>query len=276
MQLLKQHSLISINSLTLTSIPGLQTIMEKSSLGTNLRKLGNIATIGQYISTKPPPKEQTPHLTQKKKHLKIVLMKVPKSQIQTKIQLKLKISLDKLKPLLHQQFRNSPVEQELQNWQIRPCLKQVCFLESPNFQPQKSVRLLHPPYQREKHLPHHPQEQVPPVLLCDPHKPHPYPPQPSYWHHHLETPKEQHCRLNLIYRHQLWNYHHNPQEETPQHYHPQHQWHNQTYHPISWEQPPSSIIEKEIQQLHSGIPLRITSQSMLLPLTPTRRRCCQL
>jgi len=137
--------------------------MEKALPGTDLQKLGNIATIGQYISTKPPPKEQTPHLTQKKKHLK-----GPKNWIQTKIQLKSKISLDELKPLLHQQSRNSPVEQELQNQQICPCLKQVHFLESPNFQPQKSVRLLHPLYQREKHQPHHPQELVPPVLLRDP------------------------------------------------------------------------------------------------------------
>jgi len=245
--------------------------MEKVLPGTDLHKLGNIATIGQYISTKPPPKEQTPHLTQKKKRLGLVPTKVPKNQMKT--QLKSKISLNKLKPLLYQQSRNSPVEQGLPNRQIRPCLKQVCFLESPNFQPQKSVRLLHLPYQREKHQPHHPQELVPPVLLRDPHKLWQYPPQPSYWHHHPETPREQHCRLNLIHQHQLRNYHRNPQEEIPQHrHHLQHQWHNQIHHPISWEQLPSPIMEREIWQLHFGMPSRITSQSMLLPLTPTRKR----
>jgi len=194
---LKWHSLISINLLILTSIMDLQSITEKSSLGTDLHKLGNIITIGQYISTKPPLKEQTLPLTQKKKHLKLVPTKVPRNRIQMKIQLKSKISLDKLKPLLHQQSRNSLVEQELQTQQIRPYLKQVCFLENPNFQPQKSVRLLHPPYQREKYWPHHPQEQVPPVLFHDPHKLWHYPPQPSHQHHHLETPKEQHHWLNL-------------------------------------------------------------------------------
>jgi len=224
---------------------------------------GNIATIGQYISTKPRLKEQTPNL---------VPMKLLINQTQMKIQLKLKISLDELKPLLHQQSRNSPVEQEPQSQQICPCLKQVHFLESPNFQPQKSVRLLHPPYQREKHRPHHPQELVPPVLLRDPHKLRHYPPQPSHWHHCLETPKEQHRRLNLIHQHQLRNYHRNPQEEIPQYHHHLQQWHNQTHHPISWEQPQSPIMEKEIQRLHFGMPLRITSQSMLLPLIPTRKR----
>jgi len=245
--------------------------MEKLSLGTDLHKLGNIATIGQYISTKPPLKEQTPHLTQKKKCLKVL-----KNQIQTKIQLKSKISLDELKPLLHQQSRNSPVKQEPQSQQIRPCLKQVHFLESPNFQPQKSVRLLHPLYQREKHRPHHPQELVPPVLLRDPHKPRHYPPQPSHQHHHPETPREQHCRLNLIHQHQLWNYHRNPQEETPQHHHLQHQWHNQTHHPVSWEQLPSPIMEREIRRSHFGMPSRITSQSMLLPSIQMQRRYHQL
>jgi len=78
-------------------------------LGTDLHKLGNIATIEQYISTKLPPKEQTPHLTQKKK------LRVLKDWNKTKIQLKSKISLDELKPLLHQQSRNSPVKQELQS-----------------------------------------------------------------------------------------------------------------------------------------------------------------
>jgi len=171
-------------------------------------------------------------------------MKAPKK---TKIQLKSKISLDKLKPLLHQQSRNSPVEQELQNRQTHPCLKQVCFLESPKFQPQKSVRLLHPLYQKEKHRPHHPQELVPPVLLCDPHKPRHYPPQPSHQHYCPETPREKHCQLNLIHQHQLQNYHHNLQVETPQHHHPQHQWHNQTHHPVSWEQLLSPIMEREIR-----------------------------
>jgi len=241
--------------------------MEKALLGTDLHKLGNIATIGQYISTKLPPKEQTPHLTQKKK------LRVPKNpKDRTKTQLKLKISSNELKPLLHQQSRNSPVEQELQSQRVRPCLKQVRFLESPNFQPQKSVRLLHLPYQREKHQLHHPRGLVPPVLLHDPHKPRQYPPQPSHQHHRPETPREQHRRLNLIHQHQLRNYHRNPQAETPQHHHSPHQWHNQTHHPVSWEQLPSPIMEREIRQSHFGMPSRITSQSMLLPLTPTRRR----
>jgi len=137
-------------------------ITTKMFVGPRVYNSGNIVTIGQYISTKLQLKDQTPCLT--------LTAKKPKNWIQMKIQLRSKISLDKLKPLLRQQSRNSPVEQELQNQQTRPCLKQVRFLESPNFQPQKSVRLLHPPYQREKHLPHHPQEPVPPVLLRDPHK----------------------------------------------------------------------------------------------------------
>ena len=177
----------------------------------------NIATIGQYISMRPQQKEQTLHSTPTTKNL------IVKTWNRMKIQLKSKISLDELKPLLYQQSRNSLVEQELQTQQIHPCLKQVCFLESPNFQPQKSVRLLHPPYQREKHLPcHHLQELKHPVLLHNPHKPLHYLPQPScqYHQHRLETPREQHCWLAIIYQHQLRNYHHNPQEETPQYHHP--------------------------------------------------------
>jgi len=155
-----------------TSILGKPSITTKRFIGTPVYNSGNTATIEQYILTKHLQKEQTLNST-------LIL----RNQNQIKIQLKSKISLDKLKPLLPWQSRNSPAIQELQTQQICPCLKQVCFLESPNFQPQKLVRLLHLLCQRENnpHLYYH-QEPKPPAVLYNLHKPPLYPPQVSCWH----------------------------------------------------------------------------------------------
>ena len=136
-------------------------------------------------------------------------------RIKTMTPLRLKASLEELKPLLSKTSRRSSVVPEPRTPQ-NPCnRKQVCFLESPNFKQKKSVKFLLLPYQKEnKPPPHHLQECILPVALRDPCKPPRYPPQPSqrYNHHRPETPKERHRRLLLIHQHQLQQAH---PEETP-------------------------------------------------------------
>ena len=204
--------------------------MGRLLLGIALRKFGNIVTIGQYISTKLPQKGQTWHLTQRKKNPEAK----KRIQNQTKTQLRSKISLEELKPLLPWQSRNFPVAQEPLVQQIHPCLKQVRFLERPNFQPQKSVRFLHhwcpkennpPPYRRHPGLKR-------PVVLQDPHKPPLYPPQlsPRHNRHQAETPKEQHHCLLLLHQHQLQSHARRQEEAHQTHHQQQHQWPHRTNH----------------------------------------------
>ena len=148
---MKQHFPTQTNLQTLTFTPDLQNSTGKTLLGTNLHKHGSTITIGQYISTKLLPKEQTLHLTQKKRNL-VVEQKI---RNQVKKQLRSKNSLNEQKLLLLRQSKHSPVTPEHQVYWVHPPLKQVRFLESPNLQPQKSVRLLHLPCQRKKHWLHH-------------------------------------------------------------------------------------------------------------------------
>ena len=152
--------------------------MGRISVGTQLSNFGNTETIGQYISTKPPPKEPT-----RNSHRAAKKTAIP---IKTRTLLRSKISLEELRPLLSKTSRKSSVAPEPRNHRDLHKRKQVCFLENPNFKPKKSVKFLLLPSPKENRPPLYllHQERIPPVVFQDPHKPPRYPPQISPRHNH--------------------------------------------------------------------------------------------
>jgi len=239
-------------STILTSYNALLPITTNKSSGIPYTLSGNTSTIGRYISKALVLlKQKKPPLRSLKKSRKPIVLsqrdpittltptKSPHTVNHPRMRTHLTLATchKKLKQESLLPSRNSPVALVPQVPKEPHPIRQVRFLEAPNFQYQKKVHfLLHPCPKAKQRKNLYPR---PLPALRDPRKPLQYPPQPSPRHHlyQKETPREYH-RRSLLTGHTQEEQAHHRDHLVPQHHpHPQLSWQETSRLPNSWEVP---------------------------------------